>query len=96
MHSAYPTEAAQREHGHNAIYPEVEILPGTEVMTDIGDRHFIHVGNKESATVLIPQPTTDLDDPLVSYQTGPFDLSCSAPDASSARTGAHCGKRWSW
>ena len=42
----------------------MEILPGTEVMTDVGTHHFI----KSSSTpdrVLVPQPSDDPHDPLV-------------------------------
>lgn len=41
----------------------VEILPGTEVMADIGDHHFV----KGSKNVLVPQPSSDKHDPLVSF-----------------------------
>jgi len=43
----------------------VEILPGTEVMADIGGAHFIHADNSTKSTVLVPQPTDDPHDPLV-------------------------------
>jgi hypothetical protein len=43
----------------------VELLPGTEVMTDIGSVHFVHAHNAPNATVLVPQPTSDIHDPLV-------------------------------
>ncbi|KAI4154661.1 MAG: hypothetical protein LQ340_001532 [Diploschistes diacapsis] len=39
----------------------VEILPGTEIMADVGSRHFV----KSNAGVLVPQPTDDPRDPLV-------------------------------
>ncbi|EMD68313.1 hypothetical protein GGP41_001858 [Bipolaris sorokiniana] len=38
-----------------------EILPGTEVMTDVGSHHFVK-GNH--AVVLVPQPSDDPNDPL--------------------------------
>ncbi|QDS67833.1 hypothetical protein FKW77_007347 [Venturia effusa] len=38
----------------------VEILPGTEVMTDLTSHHFL----KGGSTVLVPQPTDDPNDPL--------------------------------
>ena len=38
----------------------VEILPGTEVMTDVGSHHFV----KGSSHVLVPQPSSDPHDPL--------------------------------
>ncbi|KAL9065044.1 MAG: hypothetical protein Q9157_007617 [Trypethelium eluteriae] len=37
-----------------------EILPGTEVMTDVGSHHFVKSSNK----VLVPQPSDDPHDPL--------------------------------
>ena len=40
----------------------VEILPGTEVMADVGSHHFV----KSSSGVLVPQPSDDQHDPLVS------------------------------
>ncbi|KAK5175779.1 uncharacterized protein LTR77_000919 [Saxophila tyrrhenica] len=38
----------------------VEILPGTEVMADVGSHHFV----KGASHVLVPQPSTDKHDPL--------------------------------
>ncbi|KAF2642880.1 MFS transporter-like protein [Massarina eburnea CBS 473.64] len=38
-----------------------EILPGTEVMTDVGSHHFVKGAKR---TVLVPQPTDDPHDPL--------------------------------
>jgi MFS family permease len=38
----------------------VEILPGTEVMTDVGSHRFV----KGGSTVLVPQPTDNTNDPL--------------------------------
>jgi len=43
----------------------VEILPGTELMADIGGAHFIHAHNSANSAVLVPQPTEDPHDPLV-------------------------------
>jgi hypothetical protein len=43
---------------------EVDLVPGTEVMTDMGGARF-DSGNQDSI-VLIPQPTDDPQDPLVS------------------------------
>jgi hypothetical protein len=40
----------------------IEVLPGTEIMTDVGKEHFVKT--KESHTVLIPQPSSDPHDPL--------------------------------
>lgn len=38
-----------------------EILPGTEIMTDVGSTHFVKGRGK---TVLVPQPSPDPHDPL--------------------------------
>jgi len=43
----------------------VEMLPGTELMADIMGVHFVHAHNAPDATVLVPQPTADIHDPLV-------------------------------
>lgn len=40
---------------------QVEILPGTEVMADVGNHHFV----KGAKSVLVPQPSSDKNDPLV-------------------------------
>ncbi|KAM0484909.1 hypothetical protein ACHAP7_002926 [Fusarium lateritium] len=40
----------------------IEVLPGTEIMTDVGKEHFVKT--KESHMVLIPQPSSDPHDPL--------------------------------
>ncbi|OCK75960.1 serine/threonine kinase 16 [Lepidopterella palustris CBS 459.81] len=37
-----------------------EILPGTEIMADVGSHHFV----KSAKQVLVPQPSTDPHDPL--------------------------------
>lgn len=39
---------------------DTEILPGTEIMTDVGSHHFV----KGGAGVLVPQPSDDPNDPL--------------------------------
>ena len=39
-----------------------EILPGTEIMADVGNTHFVKGSTSE--TVLVPQPSDDPDDPL--------------------------------
>lgn len=46
----------------------VEMLPGTEILTDIGNTHRIHAHNVAESTVLIPQPSLSPDDPLVIHQ----------------------------
>jgi hypothetical protein len=38
-----------------------EILPGTEIMADVGSHHFVKGGSH----VLVPQPSADPHDPLV-------------------------------
>jgi len=38
-----------------------EILPGTEVMADVGSHHFVKGSHRE---VLVPQPSDDPNDPL--------------------------------
>jgi hypothetical protein len=38
-----------------------EILPGTEVMADVGSHHFVKGAHRE---VLVPQPSDDPNDPL--------------------------------
>ncbi|KAF2096437.1 serine/threonine kinase 16 [Rhizodiscina lignyota] len=40
-----------------------ELLPGTEIMRDVGTHHFVK-GRKGSSEVLVPQPTDDPADPL--------------------------------
>ncbi|KJY01741.1 mfs transporter like protein [Zymoseptoria brevis] len=39
---------------------DVDIVPGTEVMTDVGSHHFVKGGSQ----VLVPQPSDDKHDPL--------------------------------
>jgi hypothetical protein len=39
----------------------VEILPGTEIMADVGSHHFVKGSHKD---VLVPQPSDDPNDPL--------------------------------
>ena len=48
-----------------------EILPGTEVMTDVGSHHFVKGTHRE---VLVPQPSDDPNDPL-NWSTG-WKLAC--------------------
>ncbi|EME82910.1 uncharacterized protein MYCFIDRAFT_203446 [Pseudocercospora fijiensis CIRAD86] len=47
----------------------VELLPGTELMTDVGSHHFV----KGKSHVLVPQPSDDSHDPL---NWSPFWKSC--------------------
>ncbi|KAF9637699.1 Major facilitator superfamily [Lasiodiplodia theobromae] len=41
----------------------IEILPGTEIMRDVGSHHFVKSGDT-THRVLVPQPTDDRHDPL--------------------------------
>jgi hypothetical protein len=43
------------------------IYPGTEIMADVGTHHFVKSSAK-SDRVLVPQPSQDPHDPLVSMQ----------------------------
>lgn len=40
------------------------LLPGTEIMTDVGTHHFVKSSSK-SDRALVPQPSQDPHDPLV-------------------------------
>jgi hypothetical protein len=42
---------------------DIEILPGTEIMADIGSHHFVKSEDK-SHRVLVPQPSSSPHDPL--------------------------------
>ncbi|KPM44156.1 hypothetical protein AK830_g2360 [Neonectria ditissima] len=42
---------------------DIEIIPGTEIMTDVGSHHFVKSEDK-SHRVLVPQPSNDPHDPL--------------------------------
>ncbi|KAH7150563.1 major facilitator superfamily domain-containing protein [Dactylonectria estremocensis] len=55
---------AQNHTGREELQDElqIEVLPGTEIMTDIGKHHFIKAEHSER--VLIPQPSSDPHDPL--------------------------------
>lgn len=70
----------------------VEILPGTELMADIGGAHFIHAHNSAYSTVLVPQPTADPHDPLVGILLGQLlDMRLTMP----CRIGVLGGSSWS-
>lgn len=56
---------------------EVDLVPGTEVMTEIGGARFYHNEDNPDSVVLIPQPTDDPHDPLVSIT--PFWCFFTAP-----------------
>lgn len=42
----------------------IELIPGTEIMADIGTHHFVK-STGHSGKVLVPQPSSDPHDPLV-------------------------------
>ena len=44
----------------------MQIVPGTEIMADVGSHHFVK-SSANSDRVLVPQPSDDPHDPLVSY-----------------------------
>ena len=48
-----------------------EIIPGTEIMADVGNHHFVKGAHRE---VLVPQPSDDPNDPL-NWSTG-WKLAC--------------------
>lgn len=52
---------------------DYEFLPGTELLTDIGDVHRVHAHNAPNSTVLVPQPSASPDDPLVWIAKSPKD-----------------------
>jgi hypothetical protein len=47
------------------------IYPGTEIMADVGTHHFVKSSAK-SDRVLVPQPSQDPHDPLVSIVGDPI------------------------
>jgi hypothetical protein len=59
--------ATAAEEAQNRLH--VELIPGTEILTDLEDTHFIRGGRH--AIVLVPQPTSDPHDPLVGCRTIP-------------------------
>ena len=68
----------------------VRIVPGTEIMTDVGSHHFV----KSSNRVLVPQPSDDPHDPLVNYPPiEQIDMTCSeeAVELTRYRTGTPFG-----
>lgn len=61
----------------------VKILPGTELMIDSGSHHFVKA-SASSDRVLVPQPSNDPRDPLVSRTkfsgcARPRKLTCHRP-----------------
>lgn len=49
----------ERQQLENELH--TEILPGTEVMADVGSHHFVKGAHRQ---VLVPQPSDDPNDPL--------------------------------
>jgi hypothetical protein len=45
---------------------EADLVPGTEVMTDMSGARVNHDSDNQDSIILIPQPTNDPHDPLVS------------------------------
>ena len=37
--------------GRAAAHLQVEVIPGTEIMKDVGDVHYAHAGNSTSGSV---------------------------------------------
>lgn len=56
----------------------VKILPGTELMIDAGAHHFVKA-SAGSDRVLVPQPSDDPSDPLVSSSVPPQVSRLSMP-----------------
>ncbi len=67
----------------------MEILPGSEMMTDFGSHHFIKA-TTSSHQVLVPQPSDDPNDPLVWFDID-SGSSCLADRAIRNRIGPHYG-----
>lgn len=44
-----------------------ELLPGTELMTEVAGVHLVHAHNAPNAVALVPQPSFDPSDPLVGF-----------------------------
>ena len=68
----------------------VQIVPGTEIMTDVGSHHFV----KSSDRVLVPQPSGDPHDPLVSlslFEMDWFDVLGAPTELRWCRIGVHSG-----
>jgi hypothetical protein len=56
-----------------------EILPGTEIMKDVGSHHFVKAGGGHH-DVLVPQPSDDEHDPLVCSPSSSRSLTPAIPD----------------
>ncbi|KAH8700059.1 MFS transporter-like protein [Phaeosphaeriaceae sp. PMI808] len=60
---------AERHQIENELH--TELLPGTEIMADVGNHHFVKGAHRQ---VLVPQPSDDPDDPL-NWSTG-YKIAC--------------------
>jgi predicted RNA binding protein YcfA (HicA-like mRNA interferase family) len=70
----------------------LEILPGTEIMADVGSHHFVK-SKASPDRVLVPQPSEDSHDPLVrSYQGKPPFFIRLLTISSGDRIGLRCGR----
>ncbi|VUC22227.1 unnamed protein product [Clonostachys rosea] len=58
------TPQAAHHEGRMTEGEQIEMIPGTEIMADIEEKHLAHAHHSTSAAVLIPQPTNDPHDPL--------------------------------
>ncbi|KAK4961505.1 hypothetical protein LTR10_001995 [Elasticomyces elasticus] len=56
--------AGERMDQKAAAELNVEMIPGTEVMTDTGDVHFARAGRSDKGSVLVPHPSNNPADPL--------------------------------
>lgn len=68
----------------------VQIVPGTEIMTDVRSHHFVMSSNR----VLVPQPSDDPHDPLVSsplFEQDRHDLLEEVIELRTYRTGIRSG-----
>jgi hypothetical protein len=57
--SRYANMHQERQQIGNELH--TEILPGTEIMADVGSHHFVKGAHRQ---VLVPQPSDDPNDPL--------------------------------
>lgn len=59
--------ASNTENARQKIEQELhcELLPGTELMTEVAGVHLVHAHNAPNAVALVPQPSSDPSDPLV-------------------------------
>ena len=66
-----------------------KIYPGTEIMRDVGTHHFVKAEG-QGHSVLVPQPSDDEHDPLVST----IEILENKIMLTEIRIGAQCGKAW--